>query len=125
MSLINKRYCSHCGTPNPRENEICSKCGKPLNSALKVSSEKLEQEVIIVKKKRPTVKTKIVYEDDEEFDGEIVQPSFLDVSIERPKKFTIGSLKDGASIPVFGAAESVPSDVEVSSKAYFHQEKLD
>jgi hypothetical protein len=125
MSLINKRYCSHCGTPNPRENEICSKCEKPLNSALKASSEKLEQEVIVIKKKRPTVKTKIVYEDEEEFDGQIVKPSFADVSIERPKKFTIGSLKDGVSIPFIGAVESLPSDVEVSSKAYFHQEKLD
>jgi predicted RNA-binding protein len=125
MSLINKRYCSHCGTPNPRENKICSKCQKPLNSALKISSEALEEEVIVVKKKRPTVKTKIVYEDDEEFDGEIVKPSFADVLIEKPKKFTIGSLKDGVAIPIISASESLPSDVEVSSKSYFHQEKLD
>jgi hypothetical protein len=125
MNLINKRYCSHCGTPNQRENKVCSKCEKPLSSALKTFSNEVEEEVLIVKKKRPVTKTKIVYEDDEEFNGEIIHPSSSDIVIENQKKFTIGSLRDGAKIPNISFNEQLPSDIEVSSKAYFHQEKLD
>lgn len=127
MTLLSKRYCSHCGTPNSREVQTCGKCKKPLNSALKaVLQDDDFEEALPIKRKRPTSKARIVYEDDgESFDGDIVQPSLSDVIVEKPKKFTVGALRDGAPIPTVGGGEQLPSDVEVSSRAYFHQEKLD
>lgn len=122
MTLLNKRYCSHCGTPNPREVQTCAKCSKPLNSALKAA---LEDDVVIVKK-RPTSKARVVYEDDEDsFSGDIIQPSSNDVVIERAPRITVASLKNGASLPSFGQGDSLPADIEVSSKSYFHKENLD
>lgn len=122
MTLLNKRYCSHCGTPNPREVQVCSKCKKPLNSALKTLIDD-EGETVIVKK-RPAKATRIVYEDEDDFSGEIVIPSSNDVIIERPQKITVASLKNGAPLPSF-AANELPPDIEVSSKSYFHKENLD
>lgn len=119
MSLLNKRYCSHCGTPNPREVQVCAKCKKPLNSALKTLIDDEEETVIV--KKRPVKATRIVYEDD--FSGDIVQPSLNDIVIEKPQKITVASLKNGAPLPSF-AANELPPDIEVSSKSYFHKEDL-
>ena len=124
MTILSKRYCSHCGTPNPRDTQTCAKCKKPLNSALKATLEENDEEVVIVKK-RPTKATRIVYEDDgESFAGEIIQPNMSDIVIERPQKITVASLKNGAPLPSFGANE-LPPDIEISSKSYFHKEDLD
>lgn len=120
MTLSNKRYCSHCGTPNPPTNQTCSKCGKPINSALR----ELNEETVIVKK-RPSSKARIIYEDDdgESFEGDIVTPSSSDVLIQTPPKLTIGGLRAGAQVPSF-ASEALPPGIEVTSRAYFHQEKF-
>jgi ribosomal protein L40E len=127
MTLLNKKYCSHCGTPNPRENHTCAKCGKPISSALRsTAQDDSDEEVVIVKKKKPAKAVRYVYEgDDEEFVGELATPSSSDISIQVPPKLTVGSLKNGAQIPNFGQPEALPSDIEVTSRSYFHQEKLD
>ena len=109
---MTKRYCSHCGTPNPPTNQTCSKCGKPIGSALN----QYEGETVIVRK-RPVKAARIVYEDDEEyFDGDIVTPSSSDVVIQTPPKLTIGSLRAGAQVPTFGN-ESLPPGIEVTSRS--------
>lgn len=109
---MSKRYCSHCGTPNLPTNQTCSKCGKPIGSAL----HQPEGETVIVRK-RPLSKARIIYEDDEEyFDGDIVTPSSSDVVIQTPQKLTIGSLRAGAQIPTFGN-ESLPPGIEVTSRS--------
>lgn len=119
MSLLNKRYCSHCGTPNSPANHTCSKCGKPIASALRDHD---EEEVVV--KKRPSRAARVIFEDDEnEFADGIAMPDASDVVIQARPKLTIGSLHAGAQVPDF--ADSRPSDIEVTSKAYFHQEKLD
>ncbi len=126
MTLVNKKYCSHCGTPNPPVNKICVKCGKPISSALRIEEEDADEEVVIVKKKRSAKAVRYVYEDgEEEFSGEIVIPSSSDVSIQTAPKLTVGSLKNGAQVPNFAQGEALPSDIEVSSRSYFHNEKLD
>ena len=126
MSILNKKYCSHCGTPNPRENHTCAKCGKPISSALKTSIEDSDEEVVVVKKKKSTKAVRYAYEDDEDdFSGELATPSSSDISIQVPPKLTVGSLKNGAQIPNFGQPEALPSDIEVTSRSYFHNEKLD
>lgn len=124
MSTLNKRYCSHCGTPNPRNAQNCEKCKKPLNSALKTILQDDEEEAVVVKK-RPALKTRIVREDEESFAGDIAQPSLKDVIIEKPQKLTVASLKNGIAIPSFGQSDSLPADIEVTSRSYFHKENLD
>lgn len=127
MSILNKRYCSHCGTPNTPSNQTCSKCSKPISSALRARVEDNdEQEVVIVKKKRPVSKARIVYQDDDDgFDGEIAVPSSNDIVIERPQKLTVGGLKNGAQVPTFGQIDTLSNDIEVGSRSYFHDQKLD
>ena len=127
MTLLNKKYCSHCGTPNPRENHTCAKCGKPISSALRsTAQDDSDEEVVIVKKKKPAKAVRQVYEGDEDdFSGELATPSSSDISIQVPQKLTVGSLKNMAQIPNFGQQEALPADIEVTSRSYFHQEKLD
>ncbi len=128
MTLLNKKYCSHCGTPNPREQVKCVKCGKPISSALRVAEieDDNEEEVVVVRKKKSAKAVRYVNEDGEdEFTGDIVIPSSSDITVQAPTKLTVGSLKDGAQVPNFGGGESLPTDIEVSSRSYFHQENLD
>lgn len=137
MNLLNKRYCSHCGTVNPRENKTCAKCGKAISSGIKVTNEENDdedtEEIVVLKKKTPVKKRKIKYIDedgneinnDEVYAGVIPTLSMKDIVIEKPKKLTIGEIKNGASVPAFGGLEPLGDGVEVSSRSYFHQEKLD
>ena len=121
MKFLNKSYCSHCGTPNITTNQICSKSDKPISSALHTPDYGESKRIKPSKfKKRPVV------EDDDEDDGnwEIVIPSSNDVVIQKSCKLTIASLQNGADIPNFGM-ETLPPDIEISSKSFFKQEKLD
>jgi hypothetical protein len=129
---MNKRYCSHCGTPNPVHSKTCAKCGKPLSSGLKIPSYSDAEEEVVIVKKRPTQARKIRYVDedgndldDDSFAGEIVTPKMSDVIIEKPQKLTVAALKNGAQVNVGGGFEQLPPDIEVKSRTYFHQENLD
>ena len=121
MTILNKRYCSHCGTPNLPVNHSCAKCGKPISSALK-TPEYNERPIKQVRASR----FRSAIEDDEENDGnwEIVIPSSSDVVIQKSGKLTIASLQNGAEIPRFGM-ETLPPDIEIGTKSFFQQEKLD
>jgi ribosomal protein L37E len=110
---MSKRYCSHCGTPNLPTNESCSKCGKPISSALR-DLEKREESY-----HKKTSKARFSQhsdEDDNYFSGDIVMPLESDVVIQTPPKLTIGSLRAGAAIPSF-ANESLPPGIEVTSRS--------
>lgn len=129
---MNKRYCSHCGTPNLSSAKTCVKCSKPISSGLVTTSVDNEEEVVIVKKKIPAKARRIKYvdedgnelDDENTFNGITPTLSMKDIVIEKPKKLTIAELKNGAQVPSF-STESLPADIEVSSRSYFHQEKLD
>jgi hypothetical protein len=120
---MSKRYCSHCGTPNDPLNETCSKCGKPLNSGL---HQQTVRETKFVKASRFQRPAQVSYNDhDDDWDGEIVIPRSSDVVIESPRKLTVAGLKNGDQIPSFRGVDQLPDDIQVSSKSYFHNEKLD
>jgi len=119
MTLLNKRYCSHCGTPNTPTNETCSKCGKPLSSGL---TQHIPQGKPV---KASRFQRAPVNESDDDWDGEIIMPSSNDVLVETPRKLTIGGLKNGAGVPSFGGLEQLPADIQVTSKSYFHDQKFD
>ena len=114
---MTKRYCSHCGTPNPASNQICLKCDKPISSALRVLEKREEP---YHKKQSKARFSRQSSEDGEEFYGEIVMPSVNDVIVHKAQKLTIGALKNGAEIPSFDS----PTDVEVTSRAKFYQPDL-
>jgi hypothetical protein len=116
---MSKRYCTHCGTPNIPTNETCSKCGKPLSSGLhQHASEKKPAKASRFDRRAQ------VEDDDDDWSGDITMPDSRDVIIQKPQKLTIGGLRDGAQIPSF-AGEQLPSDIQVTSRAYFHDQKFD
>jgi len=121
MTTFNKRYCSHCGTPNPALNQVCSKCGKPISSALRDTyQEPAKKTVKASRYQRPQ------YQDDgdDDWSGEIVMPSSSDVIVQKAPKLTVANLRDGAQIPSFDL-EELPTDSQVTSRAYFKQENFD
>jgi hypothetical protein len=132
---MNKRYCSHCGTANLGTAKICSKCSKPISSGLKIYQEENsgEEEIVVIKKKVQSKARRVKYvdedgneiEDHESSSFSTPKLSIDNVIIERPKKLTIAEVRNGAKVPSFDRSDSLPADIEVSSRSYFHQEKLD